>query len=501
MQWDQSAGTRGTEDPEKLPMLKHLAPDDPVTPHALLGIKTPFWEPRTPASTISWRKSVCITLLLLAMSILSLVTFFSLGVGISGLPHGPAPSAQSPIKNVVVLVQENLSFDVFAGGLTYSDAIDGLVKTKYCNPANVTDPTSEKVCAQPVAKNVAPDDPDHSISGGNQQVYGTYHPNYKNDVPDMQGFVTEQIASYGLHTDLSRAAEVINYYTPDNVPVFSAIAENFVLFDRWFASVPGPTNPNRAYLTSGTSHGHGTNDDDFLTSSLPQVSIFEQLSNANISWVNYQNTTGSGFLPDAQFYKWTAQSGKDKTNVQPLDRFFADAKSGSLPQFTWINPECCSYMSFHPPSPINMGEGFVKSIYEAVRSSPQWNETLFILTFDEHGGFADHVAPPENVPSGDNLTYSEKAKDGRSTTFHFDRLGVRVPTVLISPWVGKGLVQNSPSDQSGEFTHTSILKYLAELWNLPVLGPRVEWSPNFKSLITNSFRDDTPQTLPSPATF
>lgn len=418
----------------------------------------------------------------------------------SALPaNSPSPAWKSHVKNVVVLVQENLSFDNFAGGLTYNPNIDGLVNRQYCNPYNISASHSPHVCAKPIAQNVAPDDPDHSIGGGNMQVYGTYHPGNQHD-PLMEGFVTEQVLSYDIDKhNVSRAAEVINYYTPDHVPVFNAMAENFVLFDRWFAAVPGPTNPNRAYLTSGTSHGHGRNDDGFLTSSLPQRSIFEQLSEAGISWINYSNTTD--FLPDAMFYTWAAETAKNETHVKPLDQFYNDAKSGTLPQFTWINPECCSYMSFHPPSPINMGEGFVKSIYEALRSSPQWEDTLFIMTFDEHGGFADHVSPPEGVPPGDPLGYTETAGDGKATTFRFDRLGIRVPTVLISPWVGKGVVQNRPSGQSGEFTHTSILKFLSHLWDLDILTPRVEWSGTFENLITNSFRVDTPVTLPEPADF
>jgi phospholipase C len=198
------------------------------------------------------------------------------------------------------------------------------------------------------------------------------------------------------------------------------------------------------------------------------------------------------------FYEWTAKNGKE--NVVPISQFYSDAKAGALPQFTWINPECCSYMSMHPPSPINMGENFVKSIYEAVRNSPQWNETLFILTWDEHGGFADHVSPPTDVPAGDSLTYTETARDGEPYTFHFDRLGIRVPTVLISPWVSKGLVQHKPSD-GNEFTHTSILKFVSELWGLDSLSPRVDWSPSFGNLVTNSFRSDTPEKLPDAADF
>ncbi|RAH79076.1 PLC-A [Aspergillus japonicus CBS 114.51] len=450
-----------------------------------------------------WRSLVrraLVTFLLFVMTILSLLLFFFLGRIISGHPQGPVrdtqPPVHNPIKNVVVVVQENLSFDTFAGGLTYNADIDGLIRTQYCNPANISDPESPQICAKPTAQDIAPDDPDHSIAGGNLQIYGTYDPKPGTDRPTMQGFVTEQVRAYGLDGDLGRAAEVINYYPPDGVRVLNALAENFLLFDRWFASVPGPTNPNRAYLTSGTSHGHGSNDPDFDTSSLPQVSIFEQLTAANISWINYSNTTG--FLPDALFYTWTKISGHGVSNVKPIDQFYKDAKAGTLPQFTWINPECCSFTSFHPPSPVHLGEGFLKSIYEALRASPQWNETLFILTFDEHGGFADHVPPPENVPAGDDLPYTEAARDGTQTTFRFDRLGVRVPTLLISPWVDKGAVQHGPTDQPNDFTHTSILKYVAELWDLPLLTPRVAWSPSFGSLIRDSSRSDTPERLPEP---
>ncbi|KAL2862395.1 putative phosphatidylglycerol specific phospholipase [Aspergillus lucknowensis] len=455
-----------------------------------------------PRKTSSKRRIIVLAVLL-TTSIISLAAAIYLLASHTLFPktdHRTHHIKDSPIKNIVILVQENLSFDTIAGGLTYNPDIDGLVNRTFCNPANVSDPKSPKVCAKPLGKNVAADDPDHSIAGGNQQVYGTDHPDLSIHSPDMHGFVTEQIRAHGIEGDLLRAGEVINYYTPDHVPVFNALAENFLLFDKWFAAVPGPTNPNRAYLTSGTSHGHGFNDRAFDVSALPQVSIFEQLSAANISWINYSNTTG--FAPDAMFYRWTVQSGHSRTSIKPIHQFYTDARTGNLPRFTWINPECCSYTSFHPPSPINLGEGFVKSIYEALRASPQWNETLFILTFDEHGGFADHVPPPENVPPGDEIPYTEVAGDGQPTTFHFDRLGIRVPTLLISPWVGRGVVEHSPARQAGEYTHTSILKYVAELWGLDILTPRVEWSPSFGDLIgLDGLRGDTPVLLPEPADF
>ncbi|KAF4629043.1 hypothetical protein G7Y89_g9104 [Cudoniella acicularis] len=439
---------------------------------------------------------------------------FALVAALSGLalaaPQKPRNTRsgdwKSKIKNVVILVEENRSFDTFAGGLTYSSQIDGLVHHNYCNSMNASDPAQhDDVCAGPRANDVAPDDPNHSITGVNMQLFSTWHPeevtvDKYHEAENMRGFVTEQSVTFST-LNKTRAAEAINYYTPDQVRVFNSIAENFVLFDRWFAAVPGPTNPNRAYITSGTSAGHGENDNAFNVYGMPQKSIFQQLSENNITWINYQNSTtgpGLGFNPDAAFYEWTGASGKNVTNIKPLTQFYADAAAGTLPQFTYINPECCSYQSFHPPSPITLGEQFIKGIYEAVRNSPQWEETLFVLTFDEHGGFGDHVPPPLGVPAGDDITYTELAHDGKNYTFDFTRLGVRVPTILISPWVQKGVIESKGTNNGGEYTHTSILKTINELWGLEDLTPRVSYSSTFEHLITDECRTDTPATLPNP---
>lgn len=403
------------------------------------------------------------------------------------------------IKNIVVLVEENRSFDTFAGGLTYNKNIDGLIGKSYCNPVNASDPTSGVACSKPIAEDVSPDDPNHGISGVNYELFGTFHPDEAavaaGKLPEtMQGFVTEQASVYKT-TNVSRAAEAINYYTQDQIRVFAAMAENYVLFDRWFSAVPGPTNPNRAYLTSGTSHGHGRNDNDFNIANIPVKSIFQQLSEKGVSWINYSNTTG--FQPDALFYQWTVSSGAATKNIKSLSQFYTDAAAGKLPQFTYINPECCSYQSFHPPSAITEGESFIKKIYEALRASPQWEETLFILTFDENGGFGDHVPPPVHVPAGDSLTYSEKAPDGKNITFDFTRLGVRVPTLLISPWVDKGIVEKKGRNNGGEYSHTSLVGFIENFFGMSKLTSRVSWSATFEHLITNKLRRDTPKTLPN----
>ena len=158
--------------------------------------------------------------------------------------------------------------------------------------------------------------------------------------------------------------------------------------------------------------------------------------------------------------------------------------------------QCCSFSSMHPPSPINLGEAWTKEIYEAVRGSPQWNNTLFIITFDEHGvcnkvtqirlrftnlpqGFSDHVPPPVGVPNPDNLTYTETAADGKKYTFNFTRLGVRcvsiwkhfflhipciflsVPTIAISPWVQEGIIEHSGINNGLTYSHSSIAGFIS----------------------------------------
>ena len=409
--------------------------------------------------------------------------------------NGDESSLTSRIKNVVVLVQENRSFDNMAGGFTYSNDIDGLVGRTFCNPVNVTDPSLGTVCASPTLPNVDPDDPNHGVSGVNMELFGTFHPS-ATSTETMQGFVFEQQLTFTT-SNITRASEAIEFYNENDVPVMRTLAENFVLFDKWFCSVPGPTNPNRAYITSGTSNGHGRNDNAFNIAALPVRSIFQQLSEKGVSWINYSNAS---FAPDSLFYSWTVSSGAALTNVKPLTQFFTDAKAGTLPQFTYINPECCSLQSFHPPSAASDGQVFVKSIYEALRASPQWDETLFILTFDEHGGFADHVPPPKNVPAGDNITYTELALDGQNFTFDFTRLGVRVPTYLISPWVAKGVIEHEGTNNGGVYTHTSILAFLRNLWGLDTLTPRVGFSSTFEHLILDKKRE-TLKTLPTPFEF
>lgn len=225
--------------------------------------------------------------------------------------------------------------------------------------------------------------------------------------------------------------------------------------------------------------------------------MFQSVTESGRDWRNYQSGSGTG--PEASWFKWTYDNGLEDRIVN-FSQFAVDAAAGNLTAFSFINPSCCSVgtNSMHPSGLISDGEALIKEVYEALRAGPQWEETLLILTFDETGGFHDHVPPPL-APRPDNLTYTETTPTGEDYTFSFDRLGGRVPTLLISPWVSQGYVEQQGLNSAGEvvsYSATSILRTLGLLFDFEPYNPRVEWSPSFEHLI-NLWSRDTPETLPA----
>ena len=203
-------------------------------------------------------------------------------------------------------------------------------------------------------------------------------------------------------------------------------------FYRWFASLPASTQPNRLYVHSGTSHGATSNIASLLAKGYPQRTIFENVHDAGLSFgIYYQN------IPSTMFYR-NLRKLKYLNKFHLFGRFKQDARQGKLPNYVVLEPR---YFDLprepgnddHPSHDVYQGQMFVKEVYETLRASPQWNETLFIITYDEHGGYYDHVPTPVNVPSPDGIVGPEPF------LFHFDRLGVRVPTIMISPWIEKGM--------------------------------------------------------------
>ncbi len=413
------------------------------------------------------------------------------------------------IKNVVILVMENRSFDNLLGGQKQAGLENPINNGPYCNPLNLTKPSAGSACSAANDFDSITNDPDHAIYGNNLQFYGNFTPDNAaiasgKLVATQKGFVQEQLRLYGSKVNQTTLAQqVMNYYTETQVPVLTALVRNFVTFNHWHSAVPGPTNPNRIALVSGSSYGHGTNDATFTTKGFNQSSIFQSLTAGGRKWRNYHDPAG-GTGPEASWFQSTYDAGR-QGDIVNLSQFFVDAKAGNLTSLSFLNPSCCGVgtTSMHPSGLISAGEALIKQVYEALRASPQWQDTLFILTFDETGGFHDHVPPPL-APRPDALTYTATSTPGGGPyTFNFDRLGGRIPTLLISPWVGKGVVEQKHANAAGQvvsYSATSILRTLGYLWDFEPYNPRVEWSPSFEHLVARSIRD-TPTTLPTPAPF
>jgi phospholipase C len=260
---------------------------------------------------------------------------------------------------------------------------------------------------------------------------------------------------------------------------------------------------NRAYAASATSNGMGTNDEITIAKGLPQKTMFRQLLEMGLDYrVYYQDIPAL-----LQFKDMRHKDARPRYNK--LDQLFLDLQKGDMPQFSWVEP---AYFSTpkqaatdqHPDHDVSLGDQLIKDVYESLRSSPIWQEAALLITYDEHGGFFDHVVPPTNVPNPDGLNATDDP-------FDFTRLGVRVPAVLVSPWVAKGTVLHAPEkSETGEtpsqYEHSSIITtFIHNVFQSKVGHPKPEyltkrdaWAKSFHSVFNSVSkpREDCPLTLP-----
>ncbi len=390
----------------------------------------------------------------------------------------------SSVQHVVVLMLENRSFDhmlgyLYAGqgnvaptGQPY-EGLSGTESNPDGNGQPVTvfqiQPTTPNAYYMPGA------DPGEGYMATNNQLFGSETAPAGSAPPSMQGFVKDFAYTLGWQSQSSgwtilpgtTANDIMGCFTPQMLPVLSALARGYAVCDHWFSSVPTETMPNRAFALAATSQGHM--DDKTRTFTSP--SIFGLLGQHNVSWGIYgydaEPLTKSTFTDVA-----TATGG----TIGKFSDFTAAAAAGSLPNFSFLEPSWSSTgNSQHPAYDVALGEQFMHDVYEALRTGPGWPQTLFVLTYDEHGGCFDHVPPPSGATPPDN-TAGEFG-------FDFTRFGVRVPTVLISPLIAPGTVYRVPAG-SMPLDHTSTLKTVEQRWGLPALTARDAGAPGFGDVLT-----------------
>ncbi len=354
------------------------------------------------------------------------------------------PPGLDNLKHIVVLMMENRSFDHMLGSLKAVDSrIDGIdVQNPFQNP----DTNSNGVTAQALAEFQAQlqPDPDHHFPAVDLQIFGGDTSATRQ--PNMQGFVKSYFHQQG---DVGHSQKIMYYFKQSDLPVLTTLALQFAVFNRWFASIPGPTICNRAFAHYGTSFGKVDLNPIYLNE--PFKSIYTRLIAAtpkHTAKVYYYDTTSS-----------TMEVANLLQNQPELfgtySQFLDDCKKGDLPDYSFIEPNYSDHETDsgeevandqHPDHNVQAGELFIATVYQAIKDNPDlWESTALLITYDEHGGIFDHVPPPACTP--DQFTADENAT-GTGVPFKFDRLGVRVPSVLVSPWIPPNTVVDRVFDHA-----------------------------------------------------
>jgi phospholipase C len=394
------------------------------------------------------------------------------------------------IKHVVVLMLENRSFDSMLGMLyPHSDRFDGLTGTEQniwhnpdgSPPQPIAVWTSPEMTPQ--AACIPNPDPGELFTDIHMQIHGMADSVTLNTSPTMGGFVDNYVRQPAAGTAIDPAA-VMHYFTDREIPVLSQLARQFGVSDRWHASAPCQTWPNRFFAHAGTANGYVNN----VPTHFPYLmeTVFNRLKeDAKVAWRVYfhdipQSITLSRLWSDVLTHFRTFD-----------DDFVRDAASGNLPAYSFIEPRYFTDTVLgkmpndqHPPHGVSYGEALIASVYNAVRGGPKWKNTLLVVTYDEHGGCYDHVVPPAAVSPGGSP----------SDPFDFGRFGVRVPAVIISPWVPKGSVIRPPG--LTPFDHTSIIATLRKLFPFAPLTPRDAVAPHLLDALTGDGTNDGPAFIP-----
>jgi phospholipase C len=393
----------------------------------------------------------------------------------------PLANQLSAIKHIVQLMLENRSFDQMLGFL-YEDTgnfaptgqpFEGLTGNE-TNPDDVgreirvyrIDENAKHPYLMPGA------DPGEGFHNTNYQLFSTDDP-APGAIPTNKGFVINFKAA--IASDMANhykdtlpgtdPTEIMGMYAPQMLPIMSGLAKGFAVCDHWFSAAPTQTIPNRAFAAAATSQGHLDNHVKVFTC----PSIFGSLTKSNIDWGIY------GYNRDPLTrLDYTDTQNANESHFGHFRDFQTRADAGTLPAYTFLEPSFgAGGNSQHPNYDVASGEQLIHDTYYALRNSPNWNDTLLIVTYDEHGGNYDHVAPPNDAVPPDNSV--------GEWGFDFTRFGVRVPALLISPRIAPGTVFRT---KRGTIDHTSVLKTIEVRWNLHPLTARDKAAPDLGDVLT-----------------
>ncbi len=359
------------------------------------------------------------------------------------------------IDHFIVLMLENRSFDHMFG---LRPGVDGITGPGFSNTAGgkVFQATGGAPFSIPTKHGLGPF---HNFPDRNLQIFGN---KAGTGAASMSGFAESYVEALTSDThgnfDDDDVAVVMQCFDNGALPSITALADNFVLCDKWHCEVPASTHPNRLYMHAATSDGFVHN---VFQRPFDLLTIYEVLGRNGQTWATYDFD-----LNEVLNFTRIADQTDNFRKFSP--RFAQDVETGVLPNYSFILPRMSSShhahrTDQHAPQDLRFGDELIADIYETlVANDDVWKKCAFIITYDEDGGFFDHVPPPGAV-SPDNVN-SPRSDDnfhnGPPPAFSFDRLGIRVPTLIVSPWVDRGVVEST------QLQHTSILKTVRERFGI-----------------------------------
>ena len=367
----------------------------------------------------------------------------------------PKPE-DAPFDHVVVVMMENRSFDALLGWLPGADGKQaGLTYTDTKGDTYDTWPLA------PDWNGCSMQDPFHFSAAVAKQF---------ND-GKIDGFLTSQPVGDKFP---------LGYYTDEDLPILAKLATSYTTFDNYFSAMLGPTWPNRFYQLSATT-------DVFETGNFPKegeerpsaldLAIFDRLMEKDLTSKYY-----SPGEPMTLLY----QSKKYDSLTVPYEEFLKDAKDGKLPHVSFVDPDYTAEAElkglsndFHAYGDVRAGDAFLAEVHDAIKNSPQWDRTIMVINFDEHGGFFDHVVPPKVE---DDTVVDGPVPDLKN-------LGFRVPAIVVSPFAPDKI------ETDGPYEHTSILKMIEWRWGLEPMTVRDAQAKNLAEALDFSKRRD-PVDLP-----
>lgn len=369
-----------------------------------------------------------------------------------------------PIETIVVIMQENRSFDHYFGRFgKYANRADVESPPETAtNPARTGD-VSAQTYAWQHAGHYCFLDTAHGWTATHRQINGG----------KMDGFFETNDGIKGETmpdpTMALRSGErAMWWYDERELPFYYALAKEFGLADHYFASVPGPTWPNRMFLHAGTSFGLVENTIPNIDAYVyPQndVVVEDELEKRHVDWKLYSD--GPPAVAAVVGFQLVNRWAPREVKVH-LQEFFADAAGGKLPPVAFVDPNALNSGTAagedeHPPAQLQVGQRFVADVVRALMKSPQWEKMAIFIMYDEHGGLYDHVPPPKACAPDDKPTIDEHYQPVEGS---FDQYGVRVPLMVVSPYAKRGYVAH------GVYDHTSILRFIQAKHRVPALTNR-----------------------------